>query len=75
MTTSTLATSVSRASELLTSRLIAVAFLMPCARAFACSRFLHATVILTPELPRISAVGRVTKPAPSNKTDLGNVRM
>lgn len=39
--------------------LIAVAFLMPLASDFALSRVLQATMTLTPEFPRISAVGRV----------------
>jgi hypothetical protein len=54
--------------ELLT--LIAVELGMPLARAWAFSRVLQATMTLTPDFPRISAVGRVTKPAPSRSTDL-----
>jgi hypothetical protein len=66
--------------------LMAVAFLIPLARDFALSRVRQATMTLTPEFPRISAVGRVlvslvyarmkrevktyTKPAPRSRTDL-----
>ena len=61
MTRSTLATSASRASALETSRLMAEALLMPFARAWAFSSVLQATVTLTPEFPRTSAVGRVLR--------------
>lgn len=70
---STFAISASRASALLTSRLIGLAFLQPWHSFFALSTVRQATVTSTEASERIWRVGLVTKPLPRRRAFLVSI--